>query len=235
MNQNDSTAPASARSLEPAGETVQEVAADADGSLWARIRSLIRENLATIALALLIFFVIRAAVQTYRVDGFSMEPNFHSGQYVLVNKLDYRLRAPERGEVVIFKDPPEPERELIKRIIALPADTVEVREGRVYVNGQLQTQTYDTYPASYSVEPTVVGPDQLFVLGDNRNNSTDSHSWGMLPRSHWIGRAWLSLWPLQYWGVIETPSFIAAAVGAQPPSSTSPLASPAPIRPTAYP
>jgi signal peptidase I len=171
------------------------------------IRSFVRETLETIALTLIIFVVIRAGVQNFRIEGFSMEPNFHDGQYLLISKVDYILHPPERGDVVVFMSPQDLSRDFIKRVIGLPGETVEIREGRVFINNKELVQNYTVNPGSYNFGPVTVGPDQLFVLGDNRNNSSDSHSWGNLPRADLIGKAWISYWPPQQWAVIQAPSF----------------------------
>jgi signal peptidase I len=188
------------------------------------VRTFLRETLETIALTLIIFVVIRAGVQNFRIEGFSMEPNFHDGQYLLVSKVDYLIHAPERGDVVVFLAPTAKDRDFIKRIIGLPGETVEVREGRVFINNKELLQTYNVNPASYNYGPVVVGEDQLFVLGDNRNNSSDSHSWGMLPRGDLIGKAWISYWPPQQWAVIQTPSF---AQGSNSNTAVDPAPAPA--------
>ena len=192
------------------------------------VRTFLRETLETIALTLIIFVVIRAGVQNFRIEGFSMEPNFHDGQYLLVSKVDYLIHAPERGDVVVFLAPTAKDRDFIKRIIGLPGETVEVREGRVFINNKELLQTYNVNPASYNFGPVVVGEDQLFVLGDNRNNSSDSHSWGMLPRSDLIGKAWISYWPPQQWAVIQTPSFAQGSSNAAVDPTPAPAGTEAP-------
>ena len=121
-------------------------------------RTFIRETLETIALTLIIFVVIRAGVQNFRIEGFSMEPNFHDGEYLLVSKIDYVLHAPERGDVVVFQAPTARDRDFIKRIIGLPGETVEVREGRVFINGSELSQTYNVNPATYNYGPAVAAP-----------------------------------------------------------------------------
>ncbi|MCA1553639.1 MAG: signal peptidase I, partial [Chloroflexi bacterium] len=209
LNPNEFSAPPTASlPLENAPDTAGEIpTTTTQPSAWGSLRSFIRETLETIALTLVIFVVIRAGVQNFRIEGYSMEPNFHDGQYLLVSKVDYMLHAPERGDVIIFQAPTNMERDFIKRVIGLSGETVEIREGRVFINGQPLPQNYNTNPGTYSYGPVTVGPDQLFVLGDNRNNSSDSHSWGMLPRSDLIGKAWISYWPPQFWSIIQTPSF----------------------------
>jgi signal peptidase I len=182
-------------------------------SLW--------ELLQTIILAVALFFLIRNFIQNYRIDGVSMEPNFHHGQFLIVNRFAYCpglhfelppvginfdktwcIRLPRRGDVIVFEYPRDPSRDFIKRVIALPGETVETREGRVYVNGQLVPETFGPNPGSYNSGPLTLGADELYVLGDNRNNSSDSHAWGTLPMHYVIGKALVSYWPPRYWSVV---------------------------------
>ncbi len=228
MNQNDYPAPSGLDSL---AEMPAESITPPQSSAWGNLRSFIRETLETIALTLIIFVVIRAGVQNFRIEGYSMEPNFHDGQYLLINKVEYVVHQPERGDVVVFASPQNRERDFIKRVIALPGETVEIKDGRVFVNGQLLPQNYNTNPGSYNFGPVTVGPDQLFVLGDNRNNSSDSHSWGTLPRADVIGKAWISYWPPNFWGVVQAPSFAATSPTDRAPPASNPEA-PLPAKPT---
>lgn len=176
-------------------------------SSTAGVWKLLREFLETAILTLLIFLLVRAVVQNYRVKGSSMEPNIHDGQYLMVNKA-LNLFPLQRGDVVIFVAPPRPRDDFIKRVVALPGETVEIRQGRVYIKRpewkefRLLDEPYVPHFAVYSYGPATVGPDQYFVLGDNRGNSDDSHSWGMLPRKNIIGKAWLSYWPIKTFGLL---------------------------------
>jgi signal peptidase I len=200
-----------------------------------RVRAVFRETLETVLLALLIFISVRAVVQNFKVEGSSMEPNLHSGQYLLVNKAAYfsidpaalglssflpeawrqsavtiyPFGAPSRGDVIVFRYPKDPRRDFIKRVIAVPGDTVEVRQGKVYVNGQVLHEPYIIENPAYSKELQVVPPGHFYVLGDNRNNSSDSHVWGPVPQEYIIGKAWLSYWPLSEWGL--APNYTVAA------------------------
>lgn len=178
-------------------------------SLWSSLGTALRELVETLLLTLVIFLLIRFAVQNFRIEGFSMEPNFHDGQFLLVNKVVYMLHPPDRGDVVIFRFPNNPARDFIKRIIGLPGDRVEIKEGTVYINGEVLHETYPLNEGSYSYGPVIVGPDEYFVLGDNRNNSSDSHSWGMLPAKDLIGKAWISYWPPRLMGLIPSYSYAA--------------------------
>ncbi len=239
MNENEYTAPVvttleTTSTVAPMDAVADDTGSSAstitpDASPWSGLRSFIRETFETIALTLIIFVIIRAGVQNFRIEGYSMEPNFHDGEMLLVSKIDYLLHPPERGDVVVFQSLQNSERDFIKRVIGLPGETVEIREGRVYINGQLLPQNYNTNAATYNYGPTVVGPNELFVLGDNRNSSSDSHAWGNLPRANLIGKAWIAYWPPQSWAIIQTPSF-ATAEPVQSPSNN-----PAPKATGAYP
>ncbi len=166
------------------------------------MKAFLRDILTTLVLAVVIYFGFRMTMQPYIVYEVCMEPNFLEGQRVIVNKLVYRFHEPERGDVIIFY-PPAPynssQTPFIKRIIALPGDTVEVRNGAVYVNDSKLHEPYIKEPVNYTLNrETVKGG--YFVLGDNRNIANDSHFWGTVPRQNIIGKAWLSIWPPDKWG-----------------------------------
>ena len=129
-----------------------------------------------------------------------MEPNIHEGQYVLVNKAIYAFQTPERGNTIVFRAPNGSGRDYIKRIIGRPGDIVEVRKGKVYINGSLIIEPYIDKPPVYTVHRKEVPSEFYFVLGDNRNNSNDSHNGWLVPRENIIGKAWLCLWPPGTWG-----------------------------------
>jgi signal peptidase I len=136
-----------------------------------------------------------------------MEPTLHAGQYLIVNKLLYRLHPPERGDIIVFEYPKAPDRDFIKRVIGLPGEEIEIRNGKVYVNGIPLEEDYISREPAYTYAKHTVGPDEVFVLGDNRNSSSDSHTWGMLPVKNIIGKAWVSYWPPKEWGLIPNHSF----------------------------
>ncbi len=187
-----------------------ELRAPESPSGWARIAALLREIIETVVLSLIIFFFITTfLLQNFRVLLSSMEPALHEGQFIMVNKLAYRLHPPERGDVIILKYPRNPERDFVKRIIGLPGENVEIIEGKVHINGQPLQEPYVRYPSNYSWGPRKVGKDEFFVLGDNRLNSHDSRAWGMLPRENIVGKALLCYWPPQYWGLMPSVSFAA--------------------------
>jgi signal peptidase I len=160
-------------------------------------RSVFRELLQTVALTLVIFLGVRTGLQNFRVDGLSMYPNLHNGEYILVNKVDYLIHSPQRGDIIVFRAVPanQPDRDFVKRVIGLPGETVAVHNGRVYINNRRLSEPYIQTPPDYTFGPSTVPPNNYFVLGDNRNNSQDSHLWKWLPREDIIGKAWVSYWP----------------------------------------
>lgn len=198
--------------------TTQEASVPAAASLGRGLWELIQ----ILVLALLMVMVIRNFIHNYRIDGISMEPNFHDRQFLIVNRFAYCpgihieipvvnvslfdrawcVRSPSRGDVVIFKYPRDPSRDFIKRVIGLPGETIEVRNGQVYVDGQLMAEPFGPNPGSYNAPPLTVGLNEVYVMGDNRNNSSDSHLWGPLKLDNIIGKALVSYWPPQYWSVV---------------------------------
>ena len=182
------------------------------------------ETVEVLALALLMFLFVRSIGQNFVVDGGSMEPTFHNGEMLIVNKLVYRsfnlafigkgewrpFGQPEPGDVIVFRFPQDPRRDFIKRVIALPGETVEVHAGQVYVNGVARTESYLDKPPAYEYGPVQVPEGQYFVLGDNRNNSYDSHSWGMLGESFMIGRAEVRYWPQAKAGRVDNEAELSA-------------------------
>ena len=175
----------------------------------ANIRGILREIAETAVLTLVIFLLVRMAFQNFRIEGHSMEPNLHHGQFLIINKLVYYLHSPERGDVVVFHSPQNPRKDFIKRVVGLPGEEVEIREGQVFINGVRLEETYLAQPGTRSWGPEVVGEFEYCVLGDNRNNSSDSRSWGMLDGDAIIGKALISYWPPQDWGIVPHYSFAA--------------------------
>lgn len=154
-------------------------------------------------------------MQPFFVKGASMEPNFEDGQYLIIDEISYRFRLVERGEVVVFHYPADPSQYYIKRIIGLPGETVEVVDGRVkiYNNdnklGFILDETSYLPPsiATYSEQKTVLGNEEYFVMGDNRQASYDSRRWGVLPAKNLIGRAWLRAWPPKMAKIFIAPEY----------------------------
>jgi len=159
--------------------------------------------LETLLLSVLLFVAINAISARIRVDGFSMEPTLKSGEFVVVNKLAYRFGEPDTGDVIVFQYPRDPDQEYIKRVIGTPGDTVSIINGQVYVNGEQLNETYIASPPSYQSEERTIPENSLYVLGDNRNNSSDSHTWGPVPMEFVIGKALFVYWPPDRWGVVD--------------------------------
>ncbi|MDW8327875.1 MAG: signal peptidase I [Anaerolineales bacterium] len=181
----------------------------------SRARAFLREVLETIILTIVIYALVNFATGRYRVEGDSMLPTVHPNEYVLLDKLSYMLRQPKRGEIVVFHYPYDPERDFIKRIIGLPGETISIANGVVTVTQPDGTrmqldEPYINAPPNYTNTWTV-GPDEFFVLGDNRNNSSDSHSWGMLKREFLVGRALLVYWPLPALRAVDHHDYVAAS------------------------
>ena len=185
------------------------------------MRKTLREILQTILLTLILFAGLQGTVQNVRVDGFSMMPTLDENQYLLVNKLaysqinlanlsryipfldlgsevsSYLFDPPKRGDVVVFRFPVDPSREFVKRVIAVPGDLVEIRDGKVLVNRVTLKEHYILEAAqNISMDETIMGPEEYFVLGDNRLQSNDSKNWGPVPLENIIGKVWVSYWPL---------------------------------------
>lgn len=207
----------------------------------------LREIAETVLLALLIFLLVRGVVQNFQVEGRSMEPTLETGLYLLVNKavyweinletvnkflpfidpgedpMRYLFRAPKRGDVIVFKAPNQargqPERDFIKRIIAVAGETVEVRDCTVFINGEALDEPYIQERPRYTHDAETVPEDHYFVLGDNRNNSSDSHSWGMLPKENIIGKAFVTYWPFSGLGFVDNTSVEPGALGDEQPAS----------------
>ncbi len=178
---------------------------------------MVRETVETVGLAVIIFLIIRIGIQNYRIEGQSMEPNFHDGEYLIVNKLAYRLGEYERGDVIVFKYPNDPSKDYIKRVIGLPGDTVEIRGGQLYVNNVEIEEPYQHMPNTRDEPPTVVDAGHLYVMGDNRPASSDTRSWGQLGQEFVIGQAWLAIYPFDTAGLVKHQPIEVNAVMAQGP------------------
>ncbi len=159
-------------------------------------------KIVSISLAIIIpvrYFLI----QPFFVRGASMTPNFDNGQYLVVDEISYRLGEPQRGEVVVFRYPLDPSQYYIKRIVGLPGETVEIRDGQVIIYNQAEPQGKILDESNYLVAGVItwgktkieLGSDEYFVLGDNRSASSDSRQWGILNKENIIGRVWLRAWP----------------------------------------
>jgi signal peptidase I len=188
------------------------------------MKSALRDILETLILTALIFLVVQSVVKNFKVEGSSMEPTLHDGEFLLVDKAVYwslspglarqvfpssttvpdgdrvfLFHGPQRGDIIVFMFPHDTSRDFIKRVIGVPGDTVVITDGSVTVNGHPLTESYIMAPPHYTMPATQVSVGQYFVLGDNRNNSSDSHVWGLVPWFDIIGEAWVSYWPLGDW------------------------------------
>lgn len=172
-------------------------------ALGKRITSFILDILQTVVLALAIFMIVYLFLfQPHQVKGQSMDPNFEDGEYLLTDKISYKVGAPKRGNVIIFAAPPNERDDFIKRIVGLPGETVSLQDGKILINGEPLIEPYiptniETFPGAYLAEGEQVslGPDDYFVLGDNRSHSSDSRAWGPIKKEHIVGKAWLVYWP----------------------------------------
>jgi signal peptidase I len=165
----------------------------------------------TLLISLVMYFAINALSARIRVQSISMQPTLYERDFVLVNKIAYKFDAPHRGDVIIFRPPPDPQGEpYIKRIIGLPGDTVEIKNRQVFINGTPLREHYIMAEPYYQGKWTVL-EGMLFVLGDNRNNSSDSHQWGMVPIENVIGKAEFVYFPITHWQMLN-PTTAEAAV-----------------------
>ncbi len=184
------------------------------------LRHFLIDMVETVGLAIMLFLIINLVSARVRVDGFSMLPTLHNNQYVLVDRL---VKNYQRGDIIVFRPPIYPQEsflrrmigqpglyeDYIKRVIGLPGDVIEVKDGKVYINGSPLEEDYiaeaPNYTGSWEVPAGTV-----FVLGDNRNNSSDSHKWGPVPLENVLGKAILVYWPFTDWTVIHDPPALAA-------------------------
>jgi len=163
------------------------------------MRIFLREILWTLLLVIVIFFLLQTTVQSFVVLGSSMEPNLEERQRILINKVVYAFHEPERGDVIVFHPPNNRRADYIKRIIGLPGETIEIKQGTVYIHkdGNILPldEPYIKEPLTHTFKGGLIPEDEYFVLGDNRNNSNDSRSGWTVKREDIIGKAWLSIWP----------------------------------------
>lgn len=168
------------------------------------------DTIETVLLALVLFFGINAVSARVRVENISMKPTLNPGEFVLVNKIAYKIGKPSIGDIIVFHYPKDPTQDYIKRVMGRPGDSVVIENGKVSVNGTVLSEPYIAASPDYRGEWTVPA-DSLFVLGDNRNQSSDSHSWGFVPMNLVVGKALFIYWPLQQFQVIDHPNVANAA------------------------
>lgn len=167
------------------------------------------DTVETILLALVLFLVINALSARVRVENVSMQPTLKPGEFLLVNRVAYKLSDPSIGDIIIFHAPGSSDVDYIKRVIGLPGDEVRISDGIVYVNEQPLYEPYIANPPNYTGQWSVP-PDEYFVLGDNRNNSSDSHLWGFIPTDEIVGRALLVYWPFSEITLLRSPDIVQA-------------------------
>lgn len=181
-------------------------------SILQRIWQSQKGNLLLIVMALGLALLLRFWIAESRyIPSESMEPTLRPGDRIVVEKISYYQHSPQAGDIVVFQPPPylqafgyKPDQAFIKRVIGLPGQRVEVNQGKVYVDGLPLTEPYIAEPPNYELPPVIVPERSFFVMGDNRNNSNDSHVWGFLPEDSLLGRAAFCYWPLEHWGPIKS-------------------------------
>ena len=167
-----------------------------------RQKSFLRDTLEIVFLALVLYVVIQYAVQTVHVLGSSMFPTLHDNDLLVASKISYKLHQPQRGDIIVFKPPDEASRDFIKRIIALPGERIRIVSGVVYINDQVLREPYLPERWTYNNNWPASGQDQLmpsnmyFVMGDNRNHSSDSRTFGPITLDSILGKAEIRIWPL---------------------------------------
>ncbi len=171
------------------------------------MKSLFRDTVAIIIIAVVIIFGLQTVAQKFVIEGPSMNYTLYDEQQLLVNKLVYRFHEPERGDIVVFQPPNNNGQEYIKRIIGLPGELVVIEDGAVFIHQADGTvipldEPYILEPAKRYFEGAIIPENSYFVLGDNRNNSSDSRAGWTLPLENIIGKAWLSVWPPDRWGLV---------------------------------
>jgi len=187
-----------------AEQAAQHAIANLPRPRLASRRSLLREALETALLILSIYCLVNLATARYVVEGASMAPNFRTDQFIIVSRIAYLLGSPARGDVIVFHNPQDPARDFIKRVIGLPGETIQILNGKVYIDGAPIDEPYvAALCKNHACDRTwTLDADHFFVLGDNRNQSHDSHSFGPLDHSLIIGKAWIRYWPPSDWSII---------------------------------
>lgn len=188
-----------------------------DGSvgLGRQAFEFIVELIKVVLISLAIIIPVRYfLIQPFYVKGASMEPNFYDNQYLIINEISYRFSDPDRGDIVVFKYPLDPSQYFIKRVVGLPGETIEVKEGQVllyndsYSDGIVVGETYlEEGDTTNGEDRVVLEDDQYYVLGDNRDSSLDSRRFGPIKRKNIVGKVWFRGWPFTEFKVFESPSY----------------------------
>ena len=179
-----------------------------------------REIIEAVVLAVVVFMLLQTTVRNFKVDGSSMDPTLEGGQYLLVNRLvylqidmqrlsrivpfwqvdeessRYAIHAPKRGEIVVFQFPRDPSKDFVKRVVGLPGEQIEMRDGKVFVDGEFLEEPYLSAKDNSDRSPVLLGEGEYYVLGDNRSRSNDSRSWGAVPEANLRGKVWMVYWPV---------------------------------------
>jgi len=164
---------------------------------------ILRDMLAPVLVALAITAIFHTVIASFKVYGSSMYPSILPGQYIMVSKASYFFGQPQRGEVIVFHSPRDLKTDLIKRVIAVPNDTIEIKKGTVFVNDIALVEPYISEPPKYDIYSQEIIDSNFFVLGDNRNNSSDSHGGWTVPRQYIVGKAWVTYWPPKEWKTVK--------------------------------
>jgi signal peptidase I len=183
---------------------------DVQESHHSQAAAIFKEIIQTLLLAVVLYFLIDFVVARVRVENVSMKPTLVPGEFLLVNKLAYKHNDMSRGDIVVFHYPPQPSEDYIKRLVGLPGDVVRINKGKVYVNKLLLTEPYIMAAPAYDGEWQVPA-GSIFVLGDNRNSSSDSHVWGFVPVENIMGKAIVIYWPIQNAHILTHPNIVNAA------------------------
>ena len=168
-----------------------------------KIKTFGRELLESVLPALVIVLVVNVFLaQATRVEGQSMVPNLHNNERLIIEKVTYRFHEPQAGDIVVLKRPNRVGEPLIKRIVGVPGQTIEIQEGLVFVDGKPYEEPYLDQATWGKMEPVIVPEEHLFVLGDNRGASNDSRAFGVISYDDVVGRAWFRYWPLSEMGSV---------------------------------
>jgi len=178
-------------------------------SAWKKLRHFLWELLQMIVITLVLYFGIDAMIGRVQVESISMMDTIKPNELIMVSKFAYRKDTYSRGDVIVFHYPNNPAEDYIKRVVGLAGDVVEVQNGSVYVNGIIVNEPYIKEPPAYT-GTWVVPESALFVLGDNRNHSSDSHEWGFVPFENVFGRAFLIYWPLDEFEILNRTDIVSA-------------------------
>jgi len=168
------------------------------------MKTFLRDIVVTVIIAIVIFFLLQSTIQMCPIVGSCMEPNLYEKDRIIINKVVYHFNNPEPGDIIVFL-PPHKSKDsgpYIKRVIGLPDDTVEIKGGAVYINGSPLYEPYVKNPPNYTLAKRIIAENEYFVLGDNRPIADDSHNGWTVPQENIIGKAWLSVWPPNKWGLV---------------------------------